>query len=147
MPMITLFLRDGLFLFLWIMLYSTAEIIIWHSARPTLAQIPVVISAVFGGRILLNIKNLAYHTSNETVTTIELTTLSQSLPVPRRAGGNRVPWYLQTGEVKDVGSEEIVESIGTTPIKSSFHFGVIRFSVSGSSMCLNRDGRRLHRRL
>ncbi|KAJ7649845.1 hypothetical protein FB45DRAFT_858805 [Roridomyces roridus] len=42
MPVITLFLRDGFFLFLAIILYSTAEIIIWHSARPTLAQVPVV---------------------------------------------------------------------------------------------------------
>ncbi|KAJ7649846.1 hypothetical protein FB45DRAFT_4758 [Roridomyces roridus] len=109
MPMITLFLRDGVFLFLWIMLYSTAELIIWHSARPTLAEIPIVpataVSAVLGGRILLNIKNLAYDNSNANPT-IELTTLSQqhlSAPLNR---GNRIPWYLQTGEVKDVRNSE-----------------------------------------
>ncbi|KAJ7649826.1 hypothetical protein FB45DRAFT_886097 [Roridomyces roridus] len=117
MPMITLFLRDGLFLFLWIMLYSTAELIIWHSARPTLAEIPIApvtaISAVLGCRVLLNIKNLAHHNSNETGTTINDTVLSQSLAVHRR---NRVPWYLRTGEVKDVkdvGSEERVMGLQT----------------------------------
>ncbi|KAJ7649852.1 hypothetical protein FB45DRAFT_4982 [Roridomyces roridus] len=110
MPVISLFLRDGVFLFLAIMLVTTAEMIIWHKARPTLAQIPVVpataVSAVLGGRILLNIKNLAYHNSNETgTTTIEFTTIiSQSLPPSR---GNRVPWYLRTGEVNEIGCEEM----------------------------------------
>ncbi|KAJ7649831.1 hypothetical protein FB45DRAFT_1017267 [Roridomyces roridus] len=109
MPVFTLFLRDGLFFFLAMMLVTTACMIVWHSARPTLAQMPaipaVAIPAVLAGRILLNIKNLAYHDSN-TTPTIELTTLSQqhsSLPSIR---ANRVPWYLQTGEVKDVGNWE-----------------------------------------
>ncbi|KAJ7649824.1 hypothetical protein FB45DRAFT_1075491 [Roridomyces roridus] len=67
-----------------------------------LVRLPNRITAVFGGRVLLNIKNLAYHTSNETATTtIQLTTVSQSLPTNRRARGNRVPWYLQTGEVNE----------------------------------------------
>ncbi|KAJ7649860.1 hypothetical protein FB45DRAFT_1017293 [Roridomyces roridus] len=104
MPVITLFLRDGLFLFLAIMLYSTAEIIIWRRARPSLAEIPVVVSqfpAVLGTRILLNIKNLASQSSDRVAPAIELPTLSQQRPSLAPSGGSRVPWYLQTGEVKD----------------------------------------------
>ncbi|KAJ7649847.1 hypothetical protein FB45DRAFT_1017282 [Roridomyces roridus] len=111
MPVITLFLRDGVFFFLAMMLLVTAEITIWGKARSSLTEIPIIpataIPAVLGGRILLNIKNLASHTSNETTPTIELTTLSQSLPANPRARGNRVPWYLQTGEVNDIGNEEM----------------------------------------
>ncbi|KAJ7649694.1 hypothetical protein FB45DRAFT_1049892 [Roridomyces roridus] len=110
MSMITLFLRDGVFLFLWLVVVATAEIIIWRKDRPTLAEIPIIpataIPAVLAARILLNIKNLAYHTDSTVAgTSIEFTTvLSQSLPPSR---GIRVPWYLRTGEVNDIRSEEM----------------------------------------
>jgi len=99
MPVVTLFLRDGLFLFMAIMLYSVAEIIIWDRARASLAQLPVIpataIPAVVGARILLNIKNLASEV-NDTATVTELTTISH--PRPSLAMNARVPWYLRTGE-------------------------------------------------
>ncbi|KAJ7777332.1 hypothetical protein B0H16DRAFT_1505141 [Mycena metata] len=41
-PMITLFLRDGLFWFLALLMLSVVQLILWASARPTLAQIPIV---------------------------------------------------------------------------------------------------------
>ncbi|KAJ7652573.1 hypothetical protein B0H17DRAFT_1214933 [Mycena rosella] len=42
MPVITLFLRDGVFLFMTIMLISIFEILIWNNGRATLAQVPVM---------------------------------------------------------------------------------------------------------
>ncbi|KAJ7777236.1 hypothetical protein B0H16DRAFT_951762 [Mycena metata] len=62
-PAIALFLRDGLFYFLALILVGTVEIIMWDRARPTLAQIPVIpgtaFVAVIGARVVLNIKQLA----------------------------------------------------------------------------------------
>ncbi|KAF8190989.1 hypothetical protein K438DRAFT_1970737 [Mycena galopus ATCC 62051] len=113
MPVITLFLRDGVFLFLTILVYSIVELTIWHNGRPTLAQIPVMqplpfvsirclnlfgirLHAVVGARILLNIKGLATEVSDDTIPTIELSDISyRRRPLAAKA---RVPWYLQTGE-------------------------------------------------
>ncbi|CAK5262895.1 unnamed protein product [Mycena citricolor] len=41
-PIIAMFLRDGVFWFLGVVLLATAEIVIWHTARPTLAQLPIL---------------------------------------------------------------------------------------------------------
>jgi len=90
------------------MLYSTAEIIIWRKARPTLAELPVIpataIPAVVGTRILLNIKNLASEV-DDVAPTIELTALSQRRP--SLAPNVRVPWYLRTGEGASSANEEM----------------------------------------
>jgi len=101
MPVITLFLRDGIFLFLAIMMYAVAEIIIWAKARASLAEIPVIpataIPAVVGARILLNIKSLASEV-NDPVPATELTTLTHIRPSPPT--NVAIPWYLRTGEAK-----------------------------------------------
>ncbi|KAJ7649853.1 hypothetical protein FB45DRAFT_886190 [Roridomyces roridus] len=104
MSMITLFLRDGVFLFLWLVVLPQRQLF------PALNLIPFEhlhrIPAVLAARILLNIKDLAYHTeSTDAGTAIEFTTvLSRSAPPSR---GTRVPWYLRTGEVNDIESEEM----------------------------------------
>ncbi|KAJ7272578.1 hypothetical protein B0H12DRAFT_1091173 [Mycena haematopus] len=41
-PIIAVFMRDGLFWFLALLVVSIVEIVLWDKARPTLAQIPVV---------------------------------------------------------------------------------------------------------
>ncbi|KAJ7714472.1 hypothetical protein DFH07DRAFT_863365 [Mycena maculata] len=99
MPVVTLFSRDGVFLFLTIMLYSIVEIIIWSSTRASLAQVPVIIPAVVGARILLNIKNLASEVNADAVPATELTTLSRSTRRQSLAANVRIPWHLRTGEV------------------------------------------------
>ncbi|KAJ7707372.1 hypothetical protein B0H17DRAFT_516350 [Mycena rosella] len=110
MPVVSLFLRDGLFLFMAIMLYGIVEIVIWDRGRPSLAQVPVipaaVINAVVGARVLLNIKNLGSEVNNTTYV-MGRSTLSQA----SRPAASKVhqPWYLQTGEVPSSGglTEEI----------------------------------------
>ncbi|KAJ7471467.1 hypothetical protein B0H11DRAFT_2040145 [Mycena galericulata] len=59
MPLITLFLRDGVFWFLTIFAVSLAELIVWPRGRQSLAQAMVPLNAVIGTRILLNLKRLA----------------------------------------------------------------------------------------
>ncbi|KAJ7284455.1 hypothetical protein C8J57DRAFT_1669522 [Mycena rebaudengoi] len=58
-PVITLFLRDGVFWFLALVL---VDIVLWHRGRVTLTEIPVVptigVIAVIGARVLLNIKKV-----------------------------------------------------------------------------------------
>ncbi|KAF7370936.1 hypothetical protein MSAN_00727600 [Mycena sanguinolenta] len=62
-PVIAIFMRDGLFWFLALLLVSIVEIVLWHNGRPTLAQIPVVPStafiAIISARVVLNIKHVA----------------------------------------------------------------------------------------
>ncbi|KAF7352349.1 hypothetical protein MVEN_01198600 [Mycena venus] len=98
-PVIELFLRDGVFWFLALVLVSIVEIVLWDRARPTLAQIPVVpatsLIAVIGARIVLNIKYVASNANAAVATTAG--------PEPaggpvRRAHAERVPWYLKTAD-------------------------------------------------
>ncbi|KAJ6454910.1 hypothetical protein DFH09DRAFT_1384710 [Mycena vulgaris] len=107
MPVVTLFLRDGIFLFATIMLFAVVEIVIWHRGRPTLAQVPTipatVINAVVGARILLNIKNLANDT-NTTTPSMDLSTGSVSFGNRRVGQKGCIPWYLQTGELSGFDS-------------------------------------------
>ncbi|KAJ7094314.1 hypothetical protein C8R44DRAFT_989698 [Mycena epipterygia] len=98
MPVVTLFLRDGVFLFMSIILYGVVEVVLWHNGRPALAQVPIIpataINAVVGGRILLNIKNLGCQeeVDSDTMPTIRFGNLS-------RRNNAHLPWYLQTGEL------------------------------------------------
>ncbi|KAJ7866762.1 hypothetical protein B0H14DRAFT_2573198 [Mycena olivaceomarginata] len=107
MPVITLFLRDGVFFFLTILLITIVELVIWHNGRPTLAQVPVMLHAVVGARVLLNIKNLATEVNDSTIPTVELSDISYRQRL--FAAKARIPWYLQTGEPSnsEVLSEEI----------------------------------------
>ncbi|KAF8192885.1 hypothetical protein K438DRAFT_1969998 [Mycena galopus ATCC 62051] len=103
MPLITLFLKDGVILFLLILVFSIVELTIWNNARPTLAQVPIIpgtsLSAVVGARVLLNIKNLATEVNDITIPTIELSDISfRQRPGAAKA---RIPWYLQTGELSN----------------------------------------------
>ncbi|KAJ6464094.1 hypothetical protein C8R45DRAFT_1220168 [Mycena sanguinolenta] len=79
MPVVTLFLRDGVFLFLTILVYTVAEIIIWNRGRQTLVEVPIipaiVLHAIIGARILLNIKNLGTEVTDGSVPTMHLSTM------------------------------------------------------------------------
>ncbi|KAJ7926708.1 hypothetical protein B0H13DRAFT_2313207 [Mycena leptocephala] len=111
MPVITLFLRDGVFLFFTIMLYTLVEIVIWTKGRQSLVEVPIIpataLHAIVGARILLNIKNLGTD-QNDTVTSMELSNLSWHMDRPY-AARMKLPWYLQTGEPSN--SEELREEI------------------------------------
>ncbi|KAF8174447.1 hypothetical protein K438DRAFT_1848940 [Mycena galopus ATCC 62051] len=100
MPIITQFLRDGVFLFLTILVYTAVELGIWIRGRPMLVEAPIMLHAVLGARILLNIKNLGTGSDVDSVSTsIHLSTMSRR---HRSAAARaRVPWYLQTGEQSD----------------------------------------------
>ncbi|KAF8160538.1 hypothetical protein K438DRAFT_1859615, partial [Mycena galopus ATCC 62051] len=109
MPIVTQFLRDGVFLFLTILVYTAVELGIWFRGRPTLVEAPIMLHAVLGARILLNIKNLGTGSNVDSVSTsIHLSTMSRR---HRSAAARaRVPWYLQTGEQSDgegVNEEDI----------------------------------------
>ncbi|KAJ6573079.1 hypothetical protein DFH09DRAFT_1277196 [Mycena vulgaris] len=113
MPVITLFLRDGVFLFFTILreinslLYTIAEIIIWTTGRPSLVELPNMLHAVVGARILLNIKNLGTEVNDTTVPTMELSDIFQrNRSIAAKA---HIPWYLQTGE--QINSEGMNEEI------------------------------------
>ncbi|KAF8174438.1 hypothetical protein K438DRAFT_1980193 [Mycena galopus ATCC 62051] len=112
MPIVTQFLRDGV-LFLTILVSTTVELGIWIRGRQTLVEVPIipaiVLHAVLGARILLNIKNLGTGSNDESVSTrIHLSTMSRRHRAARAKA--RVPWYLQTGEQSDkegVNEEDI----------------------------------------
>ncbi|KAF8145572.1 hypothetical protein K438DRAFT_1871684 [Mycena galopus ATCC 62051] len=109
MPIVTQFLRDGVFLFLTILVSTTVELGIWIRGRQTLVEVPIMLHAVLGARILLNIKNLGTGSNDESVSTsIHLSTMSRRHRAARAKA--RVPWYLQTGEQSDeegVNEEDI----------------------------------------
>ncbi|KAJ7707373.1 hypothetical protein B0H17DRAFT_1032536 [Mycena rosella] len=105
MPVITLFLRDGVFWFLAIFAISVAELLVWARGRPGLAQATVspatVLNSVIGTRILLNLKRLGAtdSVSDTTVPNIEL----ESLATPRgKLAISSQPWYLRTADTRDV---------------------------------------------
>ncbi|KAF8174454.1 hypothetical protein K438DRAFT_1980203 [Mycena galopus ATCC 62051] len=113
MPIVAQFLRDGVFLFLTILVSTTVELGIWIRGRQTLVEVPIipaiVLHAVLGARILLNIKNLGTGSNDESVSTsIHLSTMSRRHRAARAKA--HVPWYLQTGEQSDeegVNEEDI----------------------------------------
>ncbi|KAJ7777322.1 hypothetical protein B0H16DRAFT_1879405 [Mycena metata] len=107
-PMISLFMRDGLFWFLALLMLSIVELILWARARPTLAQIPAVPGtacvAVIAARVLLNIKQLASQTAKggTSMPTMQSETEMDSIPARVRGGHTeRVPWFLKTDIVGD----------------------------------------------
>ncbi|KAF8174476.1 hypothetical protein K438DRAFT_1849001, partial [Mycena galopus ATCC 62051] len=107
MPVISLFLRDGGFLFFAVLLYTMVEIIIWNrlGKRPSLIEAPIMCHAVVGARILLNIKNLGTEVNDDSFgapgSSVQLSTISHR-PIARPGSAKtRVPWYLQTGEEPD----------------------------------------------
>ncbi|KAJ6552193.1 hypothetical protein DFH09DRAFT_1280965 [Mycena vulgaris] len=107
MPVITLFLRDGIFLFFTILLYTIAELIIWITGRPSLVELPNMLHAVVGARILLNIKNLGTEVNDITVPIMELSDIfRRHRSIAAKA---HIPWYFQTGE--QINSEGMNEEI------------------------------------
>jgi len=110
-PVIALFLRDGVFWFLAVLLVSIVEIVLWDRARPTLAQIPVVpatsLMAVIGARVVLNI--IKHATSNTDINVTTMTGHDLEMPV-RRASGEHVPWYLNTTNTNIQGTNTLLDS-------------------------------------
>ncbi|KAJ7094258.1 hypothetical protein C8R44DRAFT_989665 [Mycena epipterygia] len=107
MPIITLFLRDGLFWFLGIFAVSVAELLVWARGRPGLAQAMVapatVLNSVIGTRILLNLKRIAIGQTvvGTTVATIELESIAIA-GSPRKTDTSSQPWYLRTTDTRDL---------------------------------------------
>ncbi|KAJ7360737.1 hypothetical protein DFH08DRAFT_931102 [Mycena albidolilacea] len=108
MPVITLFLRDGLFLFFGVLVYTLIEILIWNKGRQTLVEVPInpaiAMHTVLGARILLNIKNLTNKVHDGTISPIQVSTISY----PHRLvdAQARIPWYLETGEEHEENLED-----------------------------------------
>ncbi|KAJ7126672.1 hypothetical protein C8R44DRAFT_103318 [Mycena epipterygia] len=107
LPIITLFLRDGLFWFLAIFAINVAELLVWARGRPGLAQVTVapgtVLNTVIGTRILLNLKRLAIGQTRvgTTVTTIELERIAIA-GSPRKTDTSSQPWHLRTTDTRDL---------------------------------------------
>ncbi|KAJ7691025.1 hypothetical protein B0H17DRAFT_1201370 [Mycena rosella] len=62
MPLVNLFLRDGVYWFLAVVAVNPPQIIIWAVARPTLTEIliipSIVVYSIIGSRVLLNIMEI-----------------------------------------------------------------------------------------
>ncbi|KAJ6517467.1 hypothetical protein C8R47DRAFT_1255082 [Mycena vitilis] len=62
MPLVHLFLRDGIYWFLAIVAVNPPQIIIWAAARPTLTELliipSIVVYSIIGSRVLLNIMEI-----------------------------------------------------------------------------------------
>ncbi|KAJ6517608.1 hypothetical protein DFH09DRAFT_1429132 [Mycena vulgaris] len=105
MPIITLFLRDGVFWFLAVFAISVAQLLVWARGRPGLAQATVapatVLNSVIGTRILLNLKRLSImdSVSATTAPTIELDSVAFA---QRRIEFTSQPWYLRTADTRDL---------------------------------------------
>jgi len=91
-PIIAVFMRDGLFWFLTILVVSVVEIVLWDRARPTLAEIPVIPStafiAIIGARVVLNIKHIA----SATIPGAATTAMGTELEVRRPDRFDTVEW-------------------------------------------------------
>ncbi|KAJ7083788.1 hypothetical protein C8R44DRAFT_991952 [Mycena epipterygia] len=92
MPVITLFLRDGLIWFIVVFFFYGAQMIIWLTGRPTLMQVLVIPSlalfSLISSRILLNTKALASQSDIEEEEEEEFQRLLP--PVSSRVGWRRV---------------------------------------------------------
>ncbi|KAJ7168561.1 hypothetical protein C8R46DRAFT_1092044 [Mycena filopes] len=104
MPLMTLFLRDGVFWFLTISAVSTGELVLWARGRPSLAQAMVtpatILNATIGARILLNLKKVASGPA-EVVTMTAVTT--EMYPGSRREmARQQQPWYLRTDNTLNI---------------------------------------------
>ncbi|KAJ7488123.1 hypothetical protein FB451DRAFT_1391072 [Mycena latifolia] len=65
MPLIHLFLRDGIFWFLAVVAVNPPQLIVWAVGRPTLGELlvipAVVVYSIIGSRVLLNITEIMTH--------------------------------------------------------------------------------------
>ncbi|KAJ7488126.1 hypothetical protein FB451DRAFT_1226488 [Mycena latifolia] len=65
MPLIHLFLRDGIFWFLAVVAVNPPQLIVWAVGRPTLGELLIipatVVYSIIGSRVLLNIKEIMTH--------------------------------------------------------------------------------------
>ncbi|KAJ7489645.1 hypothetical protein B0H11DRAFT_1912651 [Mycena galericulata] len=55
MPLVDLFLRDGIFWFLAVFTVNLPQVILWAVARPTLTLLLLMVYSIIGSRVLLNI--------------------------------------------------------------------------------------------
>ncbi|KAJ7506530.1 hypothetical protein B0H11DRAFT_1971669 [Mycena galericulata] len=119
-PVITLFLRDGVFWFLALVLVSVVEIVLWNKARPSLAQIPVVpatgLIAVIGARVVLNIKHVtsAPDIDPDAVTYPTQAEVNHNVEPGRRTQMERVPWYLKTTDTVTGGANTLLYNKNTS---------------------------------
>ncbi|KAJ7476166.1 hypothetical protein FB451DRAFT_1557938 [Mycena latifolia] len=107
MPVITLFLRDGVFWFLAIFAISITDLIVWARGRPGLAQATInpatVLVSVIGTRILLNLKRLAIGGSASNVTALTIELEARTLETAEgTVKFSSEPWSLRTGDTRDV---------------------------------------------
>ncbi|KAJ6612550.1 hypothetical protein B0H10DRAFT_2052091 [Mycena sp. CBHHK59/15] len=62
MPIVNLFLRDGIYWFLAVVAVNPPQIILWAVARPTLTELliipSIVVYSIIGSRVLLNIMEI-----------------------------------------------------------------------------------------
>ncbi|KAJ7784914.1 hypothetical protein DFH07DRAFT_763527 [Mycena maculata] len=58
MPLVNLFLRDGIYWFLAVVAVNPPQIILWSVARATLTELLVIVYSIIGSRVLLNILEL-----------------------------------------------------------------------------------------
>ncbi|KAJ7471481.1 hypothetical protein B0H11DRAFT_1370086 [Mycena galericulata] len=106
MPIIKLFLRDGVFWFLAIFAISFAELLVWARGRPGLAQATVapatVLNSAIGTRILLNLKRIAAVDTIQNSTDIPTMELGTITTIGRAPDASSRPWFLRSEDTTDV---------------------------------------------
>ncbi|KAJ6612842.1 hypothetical protein B0H10DRAFT_273619 [Mycena sp. CBHHK59/15] len=100
MPIYNMFLRDGVFWFIAIFVTFIPEVIIWASARQSLAEVLIApglaVTSIIGSRVLLNIRGMKLAKSYNTATTATTATLDPMLCTTIEMDTidypSRIPW-------------------------------------------------------
>ncbi|KAK7060010.1 hypothetical protein R3P38DRAFT_976846 [Favolaschia claudopus] len=93
-PILSVFMRDGFFWFLSLVVLRVAEIIIWNRGRVTLVEIPVVpgtaATAMISARVILNLKQMTSEPSHSVVS--GETVVGTELEVRRAGPASKINW-------------------------------------------------------
>ncbi|KAK7059980.1 hypothetical protein R3P38DRAFT_976366 [Favolaschia claudopus] len=95
-PIITVFMRDGLFWFLALVAIGVIDLVIWNRGRPSLAEIIVLpataATAIISTRVILNLKQMTAEASNTTAQRYRDSTMGTELEVRKPTRVARVDW-------------------------------------------------------
>ncbi|KAJ7054986.1 hypothetical protein C8F01DRAFT_1373927 [Mycena amicta] len=103
-PLLSMFLRDGVFWFLGVVLCCLVDFVIWSHARPSLARTPSLFNtalvSVIGTRVIMNLKN-AIELAWDGKTTTVPHSFVEGIPASRRGHWQSEPWYLRATTISD----------------------------------------------
>ncbi|KAJ7068845.1 hypothetical protein C8F01DRAFT_1365116 [Mycena amicta] len=109
-PLLSMFLRDGVFWFLGVVLCCLVDFVIWSHARPSLARTPSLFTtalvSVIGTRVIMNLKNAIEIPWNGKTTTVTVPhSFAEGTPARRHGHWQSEPWYLRATKISVGGSD------------------------------------------